>query len=343
MLIKLLTQLQCELFPELEEHFLEKLSDTDKDFLKIIELFRPYLFSACLENSHGPGRPGYSRLSLLLAFIAKSVYGISTNHLLVYYLKADQLMRKLCGFDQRWEIPSEATFSRAFAEIAQSNIMQTLLEELVVEQLGGEFIFHISRDSTAIEAREKPVKKAHDDEAHKPKGKRGRPRKGQERPKEKTRIEKQQHRNLEENLNDLPPVCCDRGTKRNAKGHTTSWNGYKLHLDVVDGDIVVSAHLSSASLHDSQLAIPLSQITGQRINSCYELMDSAYDAQPIHEFIKQQGRIPIIDPNPRRMKIPIVLDDDRKQRFKHRSSVERVNGTLKDRFLGRTIWVRGAS
>jgi len=59
MLIKLLTQLQCELFPELEEHLLEKLSDTDKDFIKIIELVRPDRFSACLENSCGPGRPGY--------------------------------------------------------------------------------------------------------------------------------------------------------------------------------------------------------------------------------------------------------------------------------------------
>ena len=36
-------------------------------------------------------------------------------------------------------------------------------------------------------------------------------------------------------LSDLPTL----GTKHNAKGHTTSWIGYKLHLDVADGDIPI--------------------------------------------------------------------------------------------------------
>jgi hypothetical protein len=36
-------------------------------------------------------------------------------------------------------------------------------------------------------------------------------------------------------LDDLPKHCAV-GTKRNAKGHTTSWIGYKLPLDVTDGD-----------------------------------------------------------------------------------------------------------
>ena len=31
-------------------------------------------------------------------------------------------------------------------------------------------------------------------------------------------------------LADLPRAC-DVGAKRNAKGHTTSWIGYKLHVD----------------------------------------------------------------------------------------------------------------
>jgi hypothetical protein len=56
------------------------------------------------------------------------------------------------------------------------------------------------------------------------------------------------------------PRHCAVGTKRNAKGYQTSWTGYKLHLDVADGGIPVSCLLTSASLHDSQVAIQLATI-----------------------------------------------------------------------------------
>ena len=44
---------------------------------------------------------------------------------------------------------------------------------------------------------------------------------------------------------DLPTVC-DVGTKRNSKEYKISWRGYKLHWDVGDGDIPLSALLTSA-------------------------------------------------------------------------------------------------
>ena len=50
-------------------------------------------------------------------------------------------------------------------------------ESLVIKELSNELIFHISRDSTAISARESPIKKEFVDE--KPKRKRGRPKKGE--------------------------------------------------------------------------------------------------------------------------------------------------------------------
>ena len=83
---------------------------------------------------------------------------------------------------------------------------------------------HISRDATAIEAREKPSPKP---KAAKPKRrrKRGRPRKGEEQAKEPSRLERQLTMSLPQMLADLPRVC-DVGTKRNAKGHTTSWIVY---------------------------------------------------------------------------------------------------------------------
>ena len=46
--------------------------------------------------------------------------------------------------------------------------------------------------------------------------------------------------------------------------------------------------LTSASVHDSQVAIPLMTLTGQRIDYLYDLMDAAYDAVQIAD---QVGRL----------------------------------------------------
>ena len=194
--------------------------------------------------------------------------------------------------------------------------------------------------STLRSSAEKPVKtpKA----SPKPKRKRGRPRKGEiAAPKPRKRVELQAERSLEENLNDLPTVC-NVGTKKNSKGYKTTWIGYKLHLDCIDGDIPVSAILTSASLHDSQAAIPLSQMSSKRITNLYDLMDAAYDSPEIHAFSKSLGHRPIIDNNPRRGE-KILMDPATKSRFAERSSAERVNSNLKDNYGGRNIRVKGAA
>ena len=63
-----------------------------------------------------------------------------------------------------------------------------------------------------------------------------------------------------------------------------NWNGYKLHIDTADNGIPISALLTSASVHDSQVAIPLATITARRIQNRYDLMDSAYDVPEIEEL-----------------------------------------------------------
>ena len=59
-------------------------------------------------------------------------------------------------------------------------------------------------------------------------------------------MERQLTMSLPQMLADLPRAC-DVGTKRNAKGHTTSWIGYKLHVDTADGGIPISCIMTSAS------------------------------------------------------------------------------------------------
>ena len=343
MIKDLITKIQCTLFPDLEEHFEEKLNHKDEAFIKAIELIRPDRFLGQFEYQ-GRGQPPRSRLSLFLAFLAKSIYGIGTTTLLIDSLSSNKLLRNLCGYEYCSQIPSESTFSRAFAHFSEVQLLERIHQQVIKENLSEELVFHISRDSTSIEVREKPVlKKETPSNEQKPKRKRGRPRKTDPKVEpEKTRLERQKDRNLEENLQDLPVAKCEKGTKKNASGYKYSWNGYKLHLDVIDGDIPISAILTGAAIHDSQLAIPLAQMSSSKVTSLYDLMDAAYDAGPIKEVVEHLGRVPIIDPNPRGGP-KVELPDDRLERFKNRSSVERVNGNLKDNFGGRSIRVKGAA
>ena len=87
-------------------------------------------------------------------------------------------------------------------------------------------------------------------------------------------------------LADLP-TACDVGCKKNSKGYKETWTGYKLHIDVACGQIPVSCVLTSASVHDSQVAIPLMTMTSARVAYLYDLMDAAYDAAAIHDQIRK--------------------------------------------------------
>jgi hypothetical protein len=64
------------------------------------------------------------------------------------------------------------------------------------------------------------------------------------------------------------PRRCDRAGKYDSHGNNQYWRGYKLHLDVADGQIPISAVLTSASVHDSQVAIPLATLSTQRVTYC---------------------------------------------------------------------------
>ena len=210
---------------------------------------------------------------------------------------------------------------------------------------------HNARDSTEIEAREKPLNKK---PIRKIAAKRGRPKQGEERIKPLTRIERQASgMDLADMLNDLP-TACDVGTKKNSKGYKVSWIGYKLHIDVADGGIPICAVLTSASTHDSQVAIPLAIISNERVTHLYDVMDSAYDVPQIHDISRQLGHIPLIDVNPRRdtaLKEELSAENKRCRlvghkmaealRYNERSTVERVNARLKDEFGGRVVRVRG--
>jgi hypothetical protein len=350
--------IQEELLPWLNETTCGPLTEHHKQLVSVLGMAR---IEAFLPSWHGlPGRPLSERTALARAFIAKSVFNLPTTRLLIDMLSADKTLRYLCGWQRAGEVPSEATFSRAFAEFATSALPSRLHAALIQETHKDRLVGHISRDSTAIDAREKPVKLDQPVSAEQPKHKRGRSRKGEVRqPPPPSRIEHQLEMaktgvSATTMLADLPRHC-DVGTKQNAKGHKESWIGYKLHIDTADGGIPVSCVVTAASVHDSQVAIPLATITATRVTSCYDLMDSAYDAEAIKQHSRYLDHVPIIDINPRATPgLKQELADEAKRqrcvghrpaeqvRYGERSTAERVNGGVKDNHGGRTVRVRGA-
>jgi len=344
---------QGELFPFLEET-VGFLTESHKTLVTVLDMAR---LEAFVPHWHGlPGRPLAERSALARAFVAKAVLNLPTTRMLIERVEADKTLRRLCGWSRPAEVPSESTFSRAFAEFAESELPSRVHEALIKQTHADRLVGHIARDSTAIEGHEKPGR-ADGPKATAPKPaprKRGRPRKDEEPvAKPKTRLERQADMTLSQMLADLPRPC-DVGGKRNAKGHQETWIGYKLHVDTADGDIPVSCVLTSASVHDSQVAIPLATMTAGRVVNLYDLMDSAYDATEIKAHSRKLGHVPIIDVNPRRdaaLKEELALEEKRLKlvghrmaediRYNVRSSAERVNANLKENHGGRTVHVRG--
>jgi len=299
-----------------------------------------------------------NREQIARAFIAKSVYNFQTTRDLIDRLHIDRTLRILCGWRYLKDIPSEATFSRAFDEISQMQIAQKTHAQFVKEYLSEKTFFYNATDATKIPLREKAVKK---EKIEKIKHKAGRPKKGEIRESVKPKILEQQKKmqSVEEKLT-LVSTDCGVGIKQNSKGNREVWIGGKLHISAVDGDIPITAFYSGANVHDSSVALPLMQETSKRVNYLYDLQDAGYDADIIREFSTASGHRPIIDINPKNskeLKAKIELMEHEQMTFKYlnqhlncdeqhynqRSMVERVNKYLKDDFGCDKIYYQGAT
>jgi len=328
--------LQGRLFPVLEAE-LGALSDLQQQLVRTLALLQ---LDAFVEVRCGRGRPAHDRAAIARAFVAKAVFNLQTTRALLDRLRADIVLRRLCGWETAAAVPDESVFSRAFAEFAQSQWAQRVHAALIERTQGARLIGHVSRDATAIKVPEKPQPKAETATS----GPEPRYRKGRKkaRPVEQmTRLERQCSGSLtlEQMLRELPRAC-DVGCKTNSKGHKAFWIGYKLHLDVADGQIPISCVLTSASLHDSQVAVPLAELTAQRVTSLYDLMDRGYESDLIGEHSRRLGHVPIIDAQARgEQSVPMA--PHQALRFRERTTVERVYSRLKQSFGGESVRVRG--
>jgi Transposase DDE domain/Transposase domain (DUF772) len=358
-LVQFRNLLQTELFPVLESK-IGPLSKQSQLLAALVSL--QSLTRWVSERRAYTGRRPCDRLCLATAFFAKAVYNLPSTRHLMQRLHSDTPLRRLCGWERPEQVPTEATFSRAFAEFAARNLPAQIHEALVRETQQGRVIAHIARDSTAIAARQrlpedrKKTAPAPKPAAHRPYqtkngwrqrrpgGKKG-PHPRAQAAKRGPRLQRQLQMTLPEMLADLPQQC-SLGVKTSSQGHRQYWRGFKLHWDVADGGrIPISCILTSASVHDSQVAIPLMQMSAERVRWQCELMDSAYDAKLIRTHSKKLRHQALIQPNPSHVRSALenAFSEEDKQRFKKRTIVEQLNGRLKDEFGGRLIYFRGAS
>jgi hypothetical protein len=330
--------IQHELLPELRSE-LGALTPKLEKVIYVLEWVRIEEFTQ--KSWIGVGRPPHERAWLANAFVAKAVLGLATTAGLIERLAIDRALRRICGFPLCKKLPSEATFSRAFEEFANAKLAERVHEALIKEHIGEVLIGHLCRDATAIEGSERPAPNEAKPQAALKKGRRGRPRRGEVRTLAKeSPIRRQRRQTLAQMIEEIP-TACDRGSKCNAQGYKSSWNGYKLHIDTADCGVPIAALLSSASVHDSRAAIPLSLMSASRVTSLYDVMDAAYCSLELHEHCRSLNHVPLIDHNPRGGEKEAFEPADA-IRYNERTAAERTNARLKDEFGGRNVRVRGA-
>ena len=261
--------LEKSLFPALKEELrLEELSSKETKLIKILDFAQIEKNVTVVTITNTPK----DREQIARAFIAKSVYNMQTTRDLIDRLHSDRVLRVICGWRYKIDIPSESKFSRLFAQLSDMNIAQKTHERFVEEYLSDTIFMYNATDATKIPLREKPVKV---EKEEKPKNKVGRPKKGEKREPIKPKIlEQQKDMQTPDDMLELVSTDCGVGVKQNSKGNREVWIGGKLHISAVDGDIPVTAFYSGANVHDSSVALPLINETSKRVSYLYDLQDA---------------------------------------------------------------------
>ena len=313
-------RVQTSLFPALEEAV--ELTAKLYQLVAILEVLH---IERCVAtpSPYVRGVKPKDRRCLARACVAMALYGGTDRAAFRERLLGDTALRKVCGWTARGQVPSLSTFSRAFRAFAETGLADQVHAALVQGWRGADVVWHAATDATAIPARETPVTRAKPVlDAEKPKTakrKPGRPKKGAAPlPPEPTRLERQAAQEPEIALLELR-TACDVGGKRDSKGNTSYWVGYKFHVSVDEWGLPLAAVTTAASVHDSQVAIPLFKLASRRVTVLYDLLDKAYDAAPIHALSAALGHQPIIDRMKRRgQPPPPPMEPDRAERFNAR-------------------------
>ena len=136
--------IQSWLFPALEDE-LGELDEKHRLFVAVCETCAPGARMGAYEWL-GNGCPPKSRLSLFKAFVAKALWDFPTTSALLDAVRSRPALRRLCGWEALSEVPSEATFSRAFGAFAEDGLIQSVHEAMIRDRYADKAAGHVSRD-----------------------------------------------------------------------------------------------------------------------------------------------------------------------------------------------------
>jgi len=276
----------------------------------------------------GNGRPKIDRVCVFKAYILKMALNVANDKELVALLKQQPLSRRLCGWGSAGLVPSRPSFCRIFKEFAERGFTKKWFADYIMKYHGDTPTQTVSYDSAPVHLRAKVAN-----------AKRRLAELDPDQPEPPPRIEWQRGRDAETAVAELP-VECEWGCKKDSQGKTKFWKGGKAHVGTTRDGVPVAFVYTSANVHDSQAAIPLMKQASERLEYHFDLMDAAYDAEPIHEESRELGHVPVIDVNKRRADGARHMTELEKEIYKDRSAAERLFSHLLDAHGGRNVRVR---
>ena len=105
-----------------------------------------------------------SRVAIFKMLVLKALRDFPATKDTLLSVRQSPVLRRLCRWETVADIPSESTVSRACDQFAQDEIAPLVHADFVQAAIGKDGVFHVSHDSSAIDAREKGQRKPQTDE-----------------------------------------------------------------------------------------------------------------------------------------------------------------------------------
>ena len=133
------------------------MTEKQQELVTTLEVVR---IEAFIYSSRGfPSRLPQDSSAIARAFVAKTIYNLPMPLALLERLETNSALRRIFGWECKNDVPDELIFSSAFTEFSKSRLPERIHEAFIKKIYEHELVGHNSRDSTAIETREKLIKK----------------------------------------------------------------------------------------------------------------------------------------------------------------------------------------
>src|SRR6056297_950379 len=120
------------IFPEIENE-VGAFTSKHHEIMVVLDMvqFERFIYDPALPS--GRGRPRKSRTALAKAFCAKAILNLPSTEALIDRLRADIVLRRICGFENVNRLPCPATFSNAFEEFSSASLLDSIHAQMVMD------------------------------------------------------------------------------------------------------------------------------------------------------------------------------------------------------------------